>query len=388
LLLGSTGSIGESTLRVAENLGEAVRIVALAAHSRWERLLEQIDAFSPEAVALTDSDAAAELERALAHRKGPIPRLYVGSDGLVSLVRETTGDIVVAAISGAAGLPATIAAVETGKDLALANKESLVMSGAILTRLAEEHGKRILPVDSEHSAIFQCMQAGRPEEIRAIVLTASGGPFRSTPLAELESVTPAQALAHPTWNMGAKITIDSATLMNKSLEVIEAFWLFDIEPRSIEVVVHPQSIVHSMVEYRDGSTIAHLGPPDMRVPIQYALTYPRREALDVPRLRWSDVARLTFEAPDLDRFPSLRMAYEVLEAGGTSAAVFNGANEVAVAAFLAEELPFLGIFEVIERTLERHSSIAQPSLADIFQADAWAREEAQRQAGALASRRG
>lgn len=382
LLLGSTGSIGENTLRVASGLPGEIRIVALAARSSSARLIEQIARFLPEAVALTDADAARRLERELESRSGPQPRVYAGSDGLVALVRETPGDIVVAAISGAAGLPANLAAIETGKDLALANKESLVMSGAILTRLASDHGRRILPVDSEHSAIFQCMQAGRKEEIRALILTASGGPFRSTAKEALARVTRMEALAHPTWNMGAKITIDSATLMNKSLEIIEARWLFDIEPRQIEVVVHPQSIVHSMVEYRDGSTICHLGPPDMRVPIQYALTYPERKPLELPRLRWADVGRLTFEAPDPDRFPSLRMAYEVLEAGGTTATVFNGANEVAVAAFLADELPFLGIFEVIERTLERHVSVANPTLEDIFRADEWAREEAARQVSA------
>ena len=380
IVLGSTGSIGENTLRVADNLPDELEVVALAARSGWERLLEQVERYRPRAVALTEPEPADRLRRALRQRGGGalLPRVHEGPQGLVDMVRETEAEVVVAAISGAAGLPASIAALETGKDLALANKESLVMSGAILTRLARERGRRILPVDSEHSAIFQSMLAGRPEEVRAIILTASGGPFRSTPARELRRVTKEEALRHPTWNMGAKITIDSATLMNKSLEVIEARWLFDVPPERIEVVIHPQSIIHSMVEFHDGSTICHLGPPDMKIPIQYALTCPRRRPLPGTRLRWADVGRLTFEEPDPVRFPALRLAYEVLAAGGTAPAVFNAANEVAVADFLADGIAFWEIIEVVEATLAAHELVEEPALEAIFRADAWARAEAGR----------
>ncbi len=378
LLLGSTGSIGVSTEQVVENLADELQLVALAAHSRWESLLEQTRRHRPEAVAMTDAAAAGKLRQALDLEPGLSPRVHVGAEGLIELVRETDGDVLVAAISGAAGLPANIAALETGKDLALANKESLVMSGSILTRLARDRGRRILPVDSEHSAIFQCLQTGRPEEVRAIILTASGGPFRKSTAQELSGVTREQALKHPTWNMGAKITIDSATLMNKALEVIEARWLFDLPPEKIEVIVHPQSMIHSFVEYRDGSTICQLGPPDMKVPIQYALTYPDRRSLPIERLDLARVGQLTFEAPDPARFPSIRLAYEVLAQGGTAATVFNAANEVAVAAFLRGEIPFLGILATVETCLRSHQVVVEPALPDLFAADLWAREEATR----------
>jgi 1-deoxy-D-xylulose-5-phosphate reductoisomerase len=385
IVLGSTGSIGENTLRVVENLAEELEATALAAHSNWRRLIAQIERFRPVAVAVTDPGSWVPFEAALERLDGPRPRVYRGPEGLVALVRETAAEIVVGAISGAAGLPANVAALETGKDLALANKESLVMSGSILTRLARDRGRRLLPVDSEHSAIFQCLQAGRRDEVRAVILTASGGPFRTTSQAELQRVTREQALKHPTWEMGAKITIDSATLMNKSLEIIEAKWLFDLAPEEIEVVVHPQSIVHSMVEFLDGSTICQVGPPDMRVPIQYALTFPERRPLPVERLRWADIGKLSFEAPDPVRFPSIRLAYEVLAAGGTAPTVFNGANEVAVAAFLRGDLPFLGIFEVIERTLESHeNSGSDPDLDAIRLADSWSRDEAAAQIAIVA----
>ncbi len=381
LLLGSTGSIGENTDRVVQNLAEELELVGLAAHSSWERLLEQIASHHPEAVALVDPEAAGKLRAALEEaddKANGLPRIYEGEEGLVKLVRETEADVLVAAISGAAGLPANIAALETGKDLALANKESLVMSGAILTHLARENGRRILPVDSEHSAIFQSLEAGSREEVGRVILTASGGPFRKTSAEELEKVTRQDALNHPTWEMGEKITIDSATLMNKALEIIEARWLFDLPPEQIEVVVHPQSIIHSLVEYRDGSTICQLGPPDMRVPIQYALTYPRRRPLPTEQLSLPELGQLTFESPDTERFPALRLAYEVLEQGGTAATVFNAANEVAVAAFLKEEIPFLGILKVVETCLKQHNVVENPDLKNIFAADEWARLETEK----------
>jgi len=381
LLLGSTGSIGENTDRVVQNLAEELEIVGLAAHSSWERLLEQIASHHPEAVALVDPEAVGKLRAALENaddKAGALPRIYEGEEGLVELVRETEADVLVAAISGAAGLPANIAALETGKDLALANKESLVMSGSILTRLARENGRLILPVDSEHSAIFQSLEAGRREEVERVILTASGGPFRQTSAEELKQVTRQDALNHPTWEMGEKITIDSATLMNKALEIIEARWLFDLPPEQIEVVVHPQSIIHSLVEYRDGSTICQLGPPDMRVPIQYALTYPRRLPLPTEQLRLAELGQLTFESPDTERFPALRLAYEVLEQGGTAATVFNAANEVAVAAFLKEEIPFLGILKVVEICLKQHNVVKNPDLENMFAADEWARLETEK----------
>ena len=379
LLLGSTGSVGESTDQVVQNLDSELELVGLAAYSSWERLLEQIRLHQPEAVALVDQQAAGLLRDALGKEQGlPSPMIYEGEEGLVELVRNTEADILLAAISGAAGLPANIAALETGKDLALANKESLVMSGSILTRLAREKGRQILPVDSEHSAIFQSLQAGTNEEVERIILTASGGPFRKTSIEDLQQVTREDALNHPTWEMGEKITIDSATLMNKALEIIEARWLFELPPKKIEVVVHPQSIIHSLVEYRDGSTICQLGPPDMRVPIQYALTYPHRLSLPVKQVNLAELGQLTFEAPDMERFPALRLAYEVLEQGSTAATVFNAANEVAVAAFLKEEIPFLDILRVVETCLRRHNPVEDPDLAGIFAADEWARLETEK----------
>jgi len=290
----------------------------------------------------------------------------------------------VAAVSGAAGLPANIAALETGKDLALANKESLVMSGSILTRLARTLGRTILPVDSEHSAIFQSLLAGRPEEVDSIILTASGGPFREASLDAMRAATRAEALRHPTWKMGAKITIDSATLMNKALEIIEARWLFDLPPEKIRVIIHPQSIIHSLVEFHDGSLVCQLGPPDMRIPIQYALTYPERRPLPLQRLCLEEVSTLSFQAPDPERFPALRLAYEVLAAGGTAPAVFNAANEVAVSAFLEGKLSFMGIIESVERAVRAQERLdsprsLDPSLEDILAADAWARRETEKQ---------
>ena len=380
LLLGSTGSIGTSTCAVVDNLADELEIVALAAHKNWSQLLEQTRKYRPLSVALTDDEAAARFSTALATAGlEPAPKLYSGPNGLVELVRESTGDVVVGAISGAAGLPANLAALESGKDLALANKESLVMSGALLMERAKLHGRRVLPVDSEHSAIFQSLLSGRREEVARIILTASGGPFRASSLEEIRAATKAQALNHPTWDMGAKITIDSATLMNKALEVIEARWLFDAPAETIEVVVHPQSIIHSLVEFQDGSVICQLGPPDMRIPIQYALTYPNRRPLAVDRVSLAEIGSLSFFPPDEERFPALRLAYQVLRQGGTAPGVFNAANEVAVSAFLDETIPFPEIIGTVERTLAAHTVVSHPDLDQIFAADAWARDEARQQ---------
>jgi len=380
LLLGSTGSIGTSSTAVVDNLPEELRLVAIAANRNWRGLLEQIHRYQPESVATTDPEAAAALEAALSDRPPERrPRLYQGEEGLTRMVRETDGDVVVGAISGAAGLPANLAALETGKDLALANKESLVLSGSLLMEAAKREGRKVLPVDSEHSAIYQSLLAGKTAEVRSILLTASGGPFREATAEEMQTATKAQALNHPTWKMGDKITIDSATLMNKALEIIEARWLFDLEPEQIRVLVHPQSIVHSLVEFHDGNVICQMGPPDMKVPIQYALTAPARRPLPVQRLRLEEIGTLTFFPPDPVRFPALRLAYEVLHAGGTAPAVFNAANEVAVAAFLEDHIVFSEILGVVERTLKTHEVVGSPSLEDLFAADNWARQTAHTQ---------
>ncbi len=375
ILLGSTGSIGTSTLSVVDNLPDEIQIVALSAGAKWELLLSQIDRYRPRAVALTSPESASALERELNAKGNNRPAVYVGPTGLVEMVKEVDADVVVVAISGFAGLPASVAALQTKKNLALANKESMVCAGPLLNRLAREHNRTLLPVDSEHSAIFQCLHSGRSDEIREVILTASGGPFRSATRKELSRVSVADALKHPTWKMGEKITIDSATLMNKALEIIEARWLFDLPPEKIRVVIHPQSLIHSLVEFNDGSTICQLGPPDMRIPIQYALTYPHRRHLPTQRLDLAELGKLTFERPDPVRFPSLRMAYEVLVLGGTSATVFNAANEIAVELFLRKRIGFLRIFEVVDRALKSHVVVSDPSLEAIFEADRWARKE-------------
>jgi 1-deoxy-D-xylulose-5-phosphate reductoisomerase len=384
IVLGSTGSIGLSTLEVVRHLRKELEIVALAAGANCEVLYDQISEFRPNAVALRDELAAERLSRRL--REAPsvaAPTVFAGGEGLVGMIRATPADIVVAAISGAAGLPAVLTALETGKDLALANKESLVMAGNVVTRRARELDRKILPVDSEHSAIFQCLHSGRSTEVRRLILTASGGPFRSSTREELSQVLPSQALRHPTWNMGAKITVDSATLMNKALEIIEAHWLFSMPPEQIGVVVHPQSVVHSLVEFVDGSTLCQLGFPDMKVPIQYALTFPERLPSRAATLDLPKIGQLTFEEPDLERFPSIRLAYEALRAGGSASTVLNGANEVAVGLFLEGKLPFLGVFDLLESVLGAHHVEPDPDLDAIFEADRWARERAFAWAGGV-----
>jgi 1-deoxy-D-xylulose-5-phosphate reductoisomerase len=371
-VLGSTGSIGRSTLDViAASNGRFVPFL-LAAHRGVEALVEQARACRPRWVVLTDPAAAANLD------PGDLPsgtQLAVGPDALDELVRSPEIDRVVSAIVGAAGLRSTWAALEAGKTVALANKETLVMAGPLVTRLAERTGGRIIPVDSEHSAIHQALRSGAAHEVRRIVLTASGGPFRLRPADTLAAATPAEALQHPTWSMGPKITIDSATMMNKALELIEARWLFGVPADKLAVLVHPQSIVHSLVEFVDGSVMAQLSPPDMRLPIQYALSHPDRRDGPARRLDFSQTLRLDFEPPDPARFPAVRLGHEAAARGGTCGTVLNAANEEAVRGFLAGELRFTGIADVCARVLDEHPYQADPSLDDVRRLDAWARQE-------------
>jgi 1-deoxy-D-xylulose-5-phosphate reductoisomerase len=373
LILGSTGSIGCSALEVVAALRPEVEVVGLAAGRDGRKLAEQAGRFGVRAVALADTERAPWLRQVLS----PDTRVYAGADGLVELVRETDADFVLAAIVGAVGLPATLAAVERGIDLGLANKEALVVAGSILIPLARQRGGKLLPVDSEHSAIFQAMQAGRANEVARIWLTASGGPFRTWSPERIARATVAEALNHPTWSMGPKITIDSATMMNKALEIVEAHYLFALEPERIGVLVHPESIVHSMVEFCDGSTIAQLGSPDMKTPIQYALTYPQRVAGLAEPLDWAAQRSLSFEPPDHARFPALRLGYEAARLGGTAGAVLNAANEAAVELFRAGEIAFGRIAALAEQTLRRHRLCENPRLDELLAADAWARDEVQ-----------
>ncbi|NLX14891.1 MAG: 1-deoxy-D-xylulose-5-phosphate reductoisomerase [Phycisphaerales bacterium] len=370
-IMGSTGSIGTNTLEVVRALGSDYRVVGLAARQRWAELESQCRAVEPQVVAIADPKCAEQLRRML---NGQVEVLE-GEAGLVELAGHRDTDFVVAAIVGSAGLASTIAAVEAGRHVGLANKEALVMAGSLIVPLARQTGARLLPIDSKHSAIFQAMSAGSVDEVRKIYLTASGGPFRTWPMEKIASATPADALLHPTWTMGPKITVDSATMVNKAMEIIEAHWLFGIEVDAIEVVIHPESIVHSMVEFCDRSIIAQMGQPDMRTPIQYALTYPRRLRGCARDLDFSAIGQLRFEPPDLHRFPALRLGYEVARAGGTAGAVFNAANEAAVEAFLQGRIPFGRIVDTIREVLDRHAVQSNPNLGSILQSDAWARNE-------------
>ena len=368
LIIGSTGSIGTQALDVIERNPD-LEVVGLAAASSWELLLEQAAAHGVQRVALADPDAAA---RASEHAGGV--EVLAGAEGLVELITDTDCDLVLNALVGSAGLGPTVAALGEGIDLALANKESLVVGGELVTALAEATGAQLLPVDSEHSALFQLIGGERPGTVDRLVLTASGGPFRGR--TDLDAVTREQALAHPTWDMGGKITIDSATLMNKGLELIEAHHLFGVPYARIDVVVHPQSIIHALVHMNDGASLAHLGYPDMRVPISYALNYPVRADVPVPTLDLVELGALTFEAPDLDAFPCLRLARAAAEAGGTAPCVLNAANEVAVHAFLAGDLSFNGIPRVIESTLSELPAQPVRHFSDLYAADAQARDVA------------
>ncbi len=370
-ILGSTGSIGRQTLDVAARYREELEVVGLAAGRNWPLLLEQAREFRPRVVAVKDAGDAERI-------KGELPpgtEVFWGSDGLNAVAAVSEADFVVAALTGTVGLVPVMRAIEAGKHIALANKETLVAAGELVTEAVKRKGVRLLPVDSEHSAVWQCIE-GREDQVTAVILTASGGPFRGTGLDRLSGVTPAEALRHPTWQMGAKITIDSATLMNKGLEVIEARWLFGVGYDNIEVVIHPQSIVHGMVELRDGTVIACLSQTDMRLPIQYALTYPERKPSVVNRLNFSELGQLTFEAPDTRRFPCLGLAYDAGRTGGTMPCVMNAANEVAVDAFLGGNLGFLRIPEVVTRVMEAHAAVSAPSLEEILEADRWARARA------------
>ena len=374
VVLGSTGSIGRAALDVIEGLGGDFRVLALAARGSVDLLAQQIARFHPATVSVGDADA----RRRLADLLGSRTKTEILVDAAPELAALSEADIVLSALVGAVGLAPALAAVTAGKRLALANKEALVMAGHLVVDTARRHGAEILPVDSEHSAIFQALHCGRQAEIDHVTLTASGGPFYGRNADELAGVTPREALDHPTWRMGPKVTIDSATLMNKAFEVVEARWLFDLKPRQIRVLIHPESIVHSLVAFVDGSVVAQLGAPDMQTPIQYALTYPaRRPGLSSP-LDLAGVGSLTFEACDMDRFPAMRLGYQVASAGGTTGAVLNAADETAVDAFRSGHLPFTEIVNVVERTLSNHTPIPSPDLGTIIEADAWAREEAER----------
>jgi 1-deoxy-D-xylulose-5-phosphate reductoisomerase len=375
-LLGSTGSVGEQSLAVAEAFPERYRVVALAAGRRIEKLAEQVRRFRPELVSVAEAQGAQELRE----RLGPeAPEIAIGDAGLEAVAAHPA-DLVVSGLVGAIGLAPTLSAIRAGRDVALANKEVLVTAGALVLREVQAHGVTLLPVDSEHSAIFQCLAGQRLEDVSKLILTASGGPFRSWDPARIARATVKEALNHPNWDMGPKITIDSATLMNKGLEVIEARWLFDLGPERVEVVVHPQSIVHSLVEFVDGSVLAQLGLPDMRVPIAVALAHPERLPLDLPRLDLAALGRLDFEAPDTKRFPCLELAFEALRADEAAPAVLNAANEVAVAAFLEGQLAFPEIAAANAAVLDAHArtgaSTALRDLDDVAEADGWARAHA------------
>jgi 1-deoxy-D-xylulose-5-phosphate reductoisomerase len=378
-ILGSTGSIGRSTLEVARRHPERFSVRYMTAHANAELLIAQVREFRPSAVGVTDPAAW----RAVRDAVGGMTEVLHGTTALVDIARRTDYTTLVSSLVGFAGLLPTVAAIESGRDVALANKETLVVAGEIITRLLDKHGARLLPVDSEHSAILQCLAGEAPESVRRIILTASGGPFRGRTHEQLRDVTRAEALRHPNWSMGAKITIDSATLMNKGLEVIEAHWLFGVPGERIDVVVHPQSIIHSMVEFTDGSIKAQMGVPDMKLPIHYALFWPDRVPADYHRLDFRSCATLTFEEPDLGTFRCLRLAYDALACGGTAPTVLNAANEIAVAAFLADRLPFHGIAAVIEDTLAAIPAVQAASIDAIVQADGRARMHATARVAAI-----
>ena len=371
VVLGATGSIGDSALKVARDIPERMEIVGLAANSNAEKLAAAANKVRPESVCLVDESKIDILRKALDYE----PRILCGEVGLREIASLTNADMVLVAIVGTGGLRPALAAIEAGKDLAVASKEILVMAGEIVIREAHENGVHVLPVDSEHNAIFQCLD-GRSSEVRRIILTASGGPFRETSRKDFDSITSEQALKHPTWNMGPKITIDSATLFNKGLEMIEARWLFGVEMKQVEVVIHPQSIVHSMVEFADGSTLAQLSYSDMCFPIQYAVTWPDRVPNTLPPLDFSKLSKLEFFTPRYADFPALNLARRAGEIGGTLPAVMNAANEVAVAEFLDRQVSFPTIWKIVEEVMNRHGSVAHPDLDAILRADQWARTEA------------
>ena len=369
-ILGSTGSIGVSTLKLVRSFPDRFRARGLVAGGNLERLAEQAVEFSPDWVSIGKKEDVPRLQALLGNRKTEI---LWGEEGAKTIAAAPEVDMVIAAIVGGAGLVPTLAAVHAGKEVGLANKEALVMAGEIFVREAKQKGSRLVPVDSEHSAIFQCLQGHRKEDVDRIILTASGGPFLRTALKTLNRVTIKQALKHPNWKMGPKITIDSATMMNKGLEVVEARWLFDMEPDQVEVVIHPESIVHSMVRYQDGTVIAQLGIPDMQIPIAYALSCPYRLKMNLPPLELTQKGRLNFLPVENKRYPALNLAYEALAVGGTMPAVLNAANEVAVGAFLDKRIGFRDIHRLIEKTTGAHSSTHPKDIAEILEVDRWAR---------------
>ena len=373
VLLGSTGSIGTSTCKVVEDLPNDLELIGLAAGRNVDLLREQVGQFNPQMVSVTDPAAANEF----ANEFNGTPNVQCGDEGLLALATLPEADIVLIAIVGTAGLQPALAAIRAGKDIAVASKEILVMAGETVMAEARKHGVKVLAVDSEHSAIFQCLDGKPVDSIRQIWLTASGGPFREKPADEFADITVEQALKHPSWEMGRKITIDSSTLFNKGLEMIEARWLFDIEMPRVKVVVHPQSVIHSMVEFVDGSMLAQLSTPDMCLPIQYALTYPARARSDRVQTSLAEIGRLDFEEPDVERFPALGLARRAGDEGGTLPAVLNAANEVAVEAFCDRQLSYMGITESVAAVMAAHEVVAQPALEEILEADSWARNAAQ-----------
>ena len=373
VILGATGSIGESALKVARDIPDRMEIVGLAANRNAEKLAAAANETRAQSVCLVDETKIDILTSELEYK----PRIFAGEEGLREIARVTGAEIVLVAIVGTGGLRPALAAIEAGKDLAVASKEILVMAGEIVMREARDNNVHVLPVDSEHNAIFQCLEGKSSLDVRRIILTASGGPFRETPRKDFDAITPGQALKHPTWNMGPKITIDSATLFNKGLEMIEAHWLFGVEMKRVEVVIHPQSIVHSMVEFGDGSALAQLSYSNTCFPIPYAVTWPDRVPNTLPPLDFSKLSRLEFFTPRYDDFPALNLARRAGEIGGTLPAVMNAANEVAVAGFLGRQVSFPGIWQIVEEVMNRHTSVAHPDLDAILEADRWARKEAQ-----------
>lgn len=374
-ILGSTGSIGCNTLRVIDAFPEEFGVAALGAGANVELLAEQIERYRPRVVSVTDEAAAEKLIAELKARNVPVPaRIGTGVEGLIEVATADGAEIVIGAVVGALGMLPTYRALELGRRVALANKETLVVAGELMTRVAQASGGEILPVDSEHNALHQCLRGEKREELKRLILTASGGPFRNAEKSRIENATPAEALNHPTWRMGAKITIDSATMMNKGLEVIEAHWLFQADVDQIDIVVHPQSVVHSMIELVDGSIIAQLGVTDMRHAIQYALTYPARRPSQLAPLDLTALSKLEFFAPDTDRFPCIQLAYDALRTGGTMPAVLNAANEVAVAAFLEEKIRFGEIARLIAAACQAHAPRPVEDLDTVLAADAWARD--------------
>ncbi|MBX3244092.1 MAG: 1-deoxy-D-xylulose-5-phosphate reductoisomerase [Acidobacteria bacterium] len=374
-ILGSTGSIGCNTLKVVRHLGD-IRVTAMAAGRNMATFAEQIAEFKPDLVSCTDEICAEQLEKELFERNTSVPKIELGETGLVNVATHPEAETVVSATVGAVGFVPTLRAIEAGKRIALANKETLVMAGELMTEAAKRSGAEILPVDSEHNAIHQCLRGERSDEVKRLILTASGGPFRTKTKEEIAAATREQALNHPNWKMGEKITIDSATLMNKGLEVIEAKWLFGFDADQISVIVHPQSVVHSMVEMVDGSVIAQLGVTDMKHPIQYALTWPDRKPNILEPLNIGSLSQLTFEEPDLERFPCLGLAFQALRSGGTMPAVLNAANEIAVQAFLDSKIRLNEIAEINAAVMNEHTAIAASDLNAVLEADAWARERA------------